>query len=140
MNPDKKPQNKPIKTTPIPHEQKSGMVLAEHYEGLIPHPRLMKEWEALVPGSAESIFKRFEEQSDHRLSSESKVIRAHNFKLYVSPVFAFIIAIGAIGGGVLIALNSAPYVGGFISFSGLATVIAPFLVSEYKQDKKKDGE
>lgn len=136
---EKQPE-KPIEAKPVSNPKNGQVVFTEHYEGLIPHPKLMKEWEELVPGSAKSIFTRFENQSDHRIDIEKRVVRAQNFKLYIGPIFAFIIALSAIGGGVWIAITGQPIAGSILSFTGLGTVIAPFLVNELKQEKqdKKD--
>ncbi len=107
----------------------------EEYEGLIPHPRLMEQWDKLIPGSAEKIFNRFEKQSDHRMSIESRVVKANNFKSYIGPIFAFLISILAIGGGIYIALNGNAGLGGILSFAGLGAVVAPFLVTTFKTPK-----
>jgi len=107
----------------------------EEYEGLIPHPRLMEQWDKLIPGSAEKIFNRFEKQSDHRMNIESRVVKANNFKSYISPIFAFFISILAIGGGIYIALNGNAGLGGTLSFVGLGAVVAPFLVTTFKTPK-----
>ncbi len=118
------------------------LVSAEYYEGIIPHPRLMREWEEVVPGSADSIFKRFEEQSKHRIKIEEKVVGANNFKLIIGPIFAFIIAMTTIGGGIWIALatptTAGAILGGFLTLSGLGTVVTPFLVTEFRK-KKEDN-
>jgi uncharacterized membrane protein len=108
---------------------------AEEYEGLIPHPKLMEQWDKLIPGSAEKIFNRFEKQSDHRMDIEKRVVKANNFKQYIGPIFAFIISILAIGGGIYIALHGSVGLGGILSFAGLGTVVAPFLVNTFKVPK-----
>ena len=136
MLPDKQPE-KAIEGKPLPDPNEGTVLSVEHYEGLIPHPKLMEEWEKLVPGSAKSIFMRFEQQSDHRIEIEKKVTKAHNFKLYVGPVFAFVIAMSALGGGIWIALTVSPLGGGLLSFSGLAAVITPFLVNEVRKSQGK---
>ncbi len=138
MLPEKQP-DKAIGQRFLNPEEEGTIFSLEHYEGLIPHPRMMKEWEEIVPGSAKSIFTRFENQSDHRIESEKKVIRANNFKQYVGPVFAFIIAMSAIGGGIWIAVKVQPLVGGLLSLSGLAAVITPFLVNEIRGKERSDG-
>ena len=135
MPPEKLPSTA---VNPKPMGNGKALVQAEYYEGTIPHPKLMKEWEDLVPGSAKSIFLRFENQSDHRIASEKSVIRAHNFKLYMGPIFAFIIAMTAIIGGVWIAIVAQPYVGGFVSLSGIGAIIAPFLLNEWRSRKSQE--
>lgn len=133
----------PEKTTPPNSKREPGkavLIHQEQYSGLFPHPRLMREWDQVVPGSAVRIFDRFEKQSDHRMNIETKVIRANNFKQYTGPIFAFLIAMTAIIGGIYTALQNHPYLGGTLTFAGLAAVIAPFLISVYKSTpEKKEG-
>ena len=131
-----KSHKSPVESKPMERPENGTIVSMEHYEGAIPHPKLMKEWEELVPGSAKSIFRHFEQQSEHRIESEKKVVRANNFKLYVGPIFAFIIAMTAVGGGIYISVTQQVVVGGLLSFSGLATIIAPFLVNELRQSRQ----
>ncbi len=135
MLPDKEPN-----TTPE-HSDKSGQNRAvvsysEQYSGVLPHPKHMREWEELVPGSAKMIFARFETQSSHRIDIESRVVRANNFKQYIGPIFAFLIAMSAIGGGVWIAVTVQPYIGTGLSLTGLAAVIGPFLINEYQKSQR----
>lgn len=130
MQPEKEKQGSLEKVESTPIEKTRHLVSVEHYEGLLPHPKLMREWDDLIPGSAKSIFTRFENQSDHRIEIEKSVVRAQNFKLYVGPIFALIISLVAIGAGLWIALVVQPYAGSFLSLAGLATLIAPFLVGE----------
>ena len=135
MFPDK--QAEKVEAKPVP-QQEDQIVEMEHYEGLLPHPKHMREWEELIPGSAKSIFTRFENQSDHRIEIEKSVVRAKNFKLYVGPIFALVISLSAIGAGLLIALKVQPYAGSFVSLSGLAALIAPFIVSERAKSKSDE--
>lgn len=135
--PEERPEVREAKPMPI----EAPMVSVEHYEGLLPHPRLMREWEEIVPGSAKSIFTRFENQSDHRLKIEERVVRARNFKLYVGPFLGLGVALAAIGAGTWIALSGAPIPGALLSASGLASLVAPFITNEIRRDgKKQKGE
>lgn len=109
----------------------------EEYSGDIPHPRLMKAWNEVVPGSAEKIVDRFVAQSEHRINIEKRVIRANNFKQYAGPVLGFIVAMTTILGGMYCALHDHPFLGGSLSFAGLATLVGAFLVNTYW--KPKDG-
>ncbi len=70
------------------------------------------------------------------LALASRVVRANNFKQYMGPIFAFIIAMTAIIGGVWIAVTVQPIVGTGLSLSGLAAVIGPFLINEYQKSQR----
>lgn len=42
----------------------------EHYQGPLPHPKILQEFDQLVPGSAATIMGNFRTESDHRRSME----------------------------------------------------------------------
>jgi hypothetical protein len=95
----------------------------------------MAQWEQVVPGSAERIFERFHAQSEHRMQIESRVVSANNFKQYVAPIFAFIVSMTAIVGGIVVALNGLEKLGGSLTFAGLATLVGPFLYATFKRSE-----
>ena len=66
------------------------------------------------------------------------MVRANNFKQYMGPIFAFVIAMTAIVGGVWIAVTAQPIVGTGLSLTGLAAVIGPFLLNEYQKSQKRE--
>lgn len=136
MNIQDPSNNKP----PLPKDGGTKVIaFNEEYSGLFPHPRLMKGWDEVVSGSAVRIFDRFEKQSDHRMKIEVRVVRANNFKQYTGPVFAFIIAMTALFGGIYTALQGHPFLGGSLSFAGLGTIVGAFLVTTFYTPQRKIG-
>ena len=107
----------------------------ENYSGSIPHPRLMADWENVIPGSADRILKKFEVQSEHRIDIESRVVRAQNFKQIGGLICGFIVVMFTIGGGIYTALNGHPLLGGSLSFAGLAMIVGAFLSTQFKKPK-----
>jgi uncharacterized membrane protein len=135
MLPAQEPKE-PVEAKPIKKPNGTLVSYTEEYSGLIPHPRLMREWNDIVPGSAEKIFNRFEKQSDHRMQMENHVVKANNFKQYTGPIFGFIIAMTTILGGIYTALKGLTFLGGGLSFSGLAVLVGAFLVNTYQKPKE----
>lgn len=128
----------PINAQPHnPQPNHQVVVTTEEYEGLIPHPRLMREWNDIVPGSAERIFTRFETQSDHRMAMESRVIRANNFKQIAGPIFGFVVAMTALLGGIYTALQGHPFLGGTLSFAGLALLVGAFITNTVEKSARR---
>ena len=109
--------------------------IEENYSGPIPHPRLMADWENVIPGSADRILKKFEAQSEHRIDIESRVVRAQNFKQIGGLICGFIVVIFTIGGGIYTALEGHPLLGGSLSFAGLAMIVGAFLSTQLKKSK-----
>ncbi len=74
------------------------------------------------------------------MDTERKVVRANNSKQYAGIIFAFVIAMTAIGGGIFTALKGHPFLGGGLSFTGLGMLVGAFLVNTfYNPNKTKEG-
>ena len=63
------------------------------WEGPLPPPAVLQQYEDVLPGSAKDIFQRSEKQSDHRMRMESAVILGDARRSDVGLVFAFILAL-----------------------------------------------
>jgi len=109
--------------------------VSEHFSGPLPHPNILERYNEIVPGAAERILQSFEKQTKHRQDIERGVIRTDNFKSILGLVFGFIIAMSAILGGVYTALKSHPFLGGTLSFAGLALIIGAFVSNRYFPSK-----
>jgi uncharacterized membrane protein len=96
---------------------------------------LLQRYDQVVPGAAERIIKKFESQSEHRQRLESIVVKTDSWKSILGVVFGFILAIGAIAGGIYTALQDHPFLGGSLSFAGLAMIVGAFLTTRYSSGK-----
>lgn len=54
----------------------------EHYTGPLPHPKLLKDYDELIPGSADRIIQNFEKEADHRRALERDESDAANRSLF----------------------------------------------------------
>jgi uncharacterized membrane protein len=79
-------QNKSI----ITHQQVS------YYQGPFPSPETLRQFEQLVPGSAEKLFNMFESQAMHRMSLEKSVISSDIRDGNLGLWFGFIVAMTAV--------------------------------------------
>ena len=107
----------------------------EEYSGPLPHPRLLQEWEKVVPGSAERIIAKFESQTEHRMRIEYLVVRTDSIKSLGGLAAGFLIAMTAIVGGIYTALQGQPFLGGTLSFAGLAMLVGAFVANRFWKDK-----
>lgn len=48
----------------------------QEFAGPVPHPRILEAYNRILPGSAEKIFKDFEEETYHRREIEKKIVDA----------------------------------------------------------------
>ena len=103
----------------------------EVYEGALPHPDILQQFNNVVPGAAERILKMAEDQSAHRQKNENRVIVSGVVNSFFGVFAAFIITMSAIGGGLYV-VYSVPTVagavsGGFISATGIGAVVSAFI-------------
>lgn len=114
------------------------MVTVEQFSGPLPHPSILEKYEQVVQGSADRIIKKFEQQTDHRQKLEKAVIYSDMQRANLGLIFAFIIAMTTIIGGIYAALQGQQLFGGSLSFTGLALLVGAFLTDKYAQSKSKE--
>lgn len=65
----------------------------EVFSGPLPHPNILAQYEAIVPGAAERIIVMAENQSRHRIAMEDRVIQSDIRNSKYGQIFGFIIAV-----------------------------------------------
>lgn len=129
------PENQPKNSTPE-NDTPNGKVLAratieEHFSGPLPHPVILQKYEEILPGSAERIFEKFESQTEHRHKMERWLVATESVKSILGVFFGFIIGMTAVAGGIYSALQSHPFLGGSLSFAGLALLVGAFVTNRF---------
>ncbi|MDP3779081.1 MAG: DUF2335 domain-containing protein [bacterium] len=112
-------------------------IIATHFAGPLPHPDIMERYEQIVPGSADRIIKKFESQTEHRQKLESRFVLAEMIRSIGGLVGGFIIAMTALVGGIYTVLKGHTFLGGSLSFAGLALLVGVFLGNKFL--KNRDG-
>ena len=113
-------------------------IRAERFEGPLPHPSILREYEAIHPGAAEAILAEFRTESEHQremairiLTAQIREARDARIEARFGQVCALIIAVVTVGTGGYVAVNSTgdhgPIVGGLVSGSGLAALVTAFI-------------
>lgn len=82
----------------------------EIYRGLLPHPRHLKEFEDICPGSADRIIRVFEKQADHRHLLESQHLKEGNRNARWGIIAQTTQGIAALAATAISALYTPPYV------------------------------
>lgn len=118
------------------HQEKKGLqVTAETaiFSGPIPHPRILEQYEKILPGSADRIIKMSENQSNHRQRLENFLVGNRLRNEMIGMLSGFVLAIVTIVGGIWCILIGK-------ALSGLAAVITPLigLVSVFIYTKISD--
>lgn len=65
----------------------------EHHSGPLPAPKTLREYNEIIPDGAERITTVFENQSNHRMSLETKVVGRQTFQSLLGQIFGFLIAL-----------------------------------------------
>jgi uncharacterized membrane protein len=110
----------------------------ELYAGPLPHPDTLKKFEEILPGPADRILKQAENQTQHRIEMESKVINADIRKSYIGLVFGFLIGILGIGGGIYLATLGFNIFGPVLSSGTLVSIIVAFIYGTKSRKEERE--
>lgn len=110
------------------------------FSGPLPPPEILAKYENLQTGLAERIIRMAEEQASHRQTLETKSLEAkiHHFKkrnakAKLGQIYAFIVAMAAILGGLTLAYFDKQIVAAIISGLGLGGIITAFIYGRTNQ-------
>ncbi len=84
----------------------------EHFSGPIPHPRIIREYEEVLPGSANRILQMAENQQSHRHKMESLVIGSDIVMERLGLIAALVISMAIVLGGIYL-IGSGKDIAGF---------------------------
>jgi uncharacterized membrane protein len=102
---------------------------AEIHTGPIPAAGEIGEYERILPGSADRIIKMAEKEQAHRHQLQ---LRGQSHRLgitFVGQLFAFLMGISGIAGGVYLVKSDKPITGFGVFFTSLATLMGVFFYS-----------
>ena len=109
----------------------------------LPPPAMLEQYDALIPGAAERILRRWEKQSDHRMEMEKVSITGESKRSYIGLFFAFILSVIIISSGTYIAVFIHPGTGAFIIATGVAGLAGVFVYGtnarRHERERKADA-
>jgi uncharacterized membrane protein len=132
-------ENRGDDTADVRKREHPTIVGLQHFSGPLPPPSILKQYDEVAPGSAERIIKKFERQTEHRIKIESIIAWTGSVKEIGGLVCGFTIAMTAIIGGIYTALQGHPFLGGSLSFAGLAALVGAFLVTTLMRQKGSEA-
>ena len=110
---------------------------ASSFEGPIPPPQILQQYNNVVPGSAERIIGMAEKQSDHRMGLENKVVTSNLVKSYLGMISGTSIAIYGLYICKEIAINGNPATAGIIAAIDLGSILWVALNNTKAQKKER---
>lgn len=120
----------------IENKQENKRIIAQQisYQSPLPPPEVLQKYNQIQPGLVEKIIELTETQANHRRALEDKQLEAQvqhwerrDREAKLGQIFAFIISVCAIGGGVYVALNGYQWAGTIISALGLGSIVTAFI-------------
>lgn len=99
----------------------------EQYEGPLPPPHLLRQFEDIVPGAAERIMANADLQTMHRIEMERIVIRGSNFRATFGIVAGLIVALSFLAGSVYLSINGAVVPGTILGTVDLTALVLAFI-------------
>lgn len=132
------PQHLPPSTDQGLPQQQIKMTQTVAYSGPLPAPVDFQEYDRTLPGAADRILKLTEDQTRHRIDCETRVLESNGINSMVGMVFAFILAMTVVVGGLgLIYLGKSVY-GLSTILASLGTLSAVFVVGKHYQKKERE--
>lgn len=102
------------------------------YSGPIPPPDLLRQFDEVYPGAAKQILGDFVEESAHRRSMERKIVGTESFKEVFGAIFAGLIGMTGVGGGVWLTHEGRSTGGLSAIFATLASLVGVYLYQTRK--------
>jgi uncharacterized membrane protein len=107
------------------------------FSGPLPHPSLLARYNDVIPGGADRIMAMAERQSAHREKLEAEVVLANPANQARGSVFAFIICLVTILGGMFLIYGGRDAVGLAAVIASLAGLASVFFVSRREQRRER---
>jgi uncharacterized membrane protein len=139
--PSQQPLNATQSARPKPGEltEETLAIIAQRFSGPLPPPEALERYGRIIPNGAERIMVMAEEQSKHRRELEKKVMNTDSRNSFCGMVFAFILGMTAIIGGVAVIFKGYTSSGFFVSFSGLGTLVGAFIFGTRERRKEREA-
>ncbi len=114
-------------------------VMRQEYSGPLPPPSILEAFERIYPGSAKLIIDNVMEQSLHRRSLESIVVKSGSRDSLLGILCAFIMGMTLIIGSVICILNNKEAVGLSLGGLGLSGLVGAFIYGTNQNRKEREA-
>lgn len=116
--------------------QNDGTLVASMRASILPPPDEIERYEAICHGTLKTLLSTYEKQTDHRIEMESAVVNNDIRNSRYGQVFAFIIAMTAIVGGIVMICLDKNTQGLVSIIAALVALLGVFLGSRIVGAKK----
>lgn len=105
--------------------------------GPLPAPRLLAEYDTVLPGLAERIVNRWEMQSDHRMALEKTVIDGDNVRANWGLVSATLISLSVLGVSAVLAMHDHETVAAVLAGIDVAALAGVFVYGTSSRKRER---
>lgn len=109
--------------------------LEETWQGPLPSPRTLTEFQTLVPDAPERIFKQWEDESFHRRGYENRSLDGIVRNDRIGIVSAAVFSLSALALSAFALWLNQPWVAGILGSGTIGTVVTAFLYN-----RRQDGQ
>jgi len=108
-----------------------------HYQGPVPPPSLLREYDAVVPGSAERLLAMAESQSAHRQDLERTVIHGDSRRAWAGLWVGALMGAGIIFAGTYVAIARSPSAGASIVIGTVVSLVGVFVTGSLQRSRER---
>ena len=138
-------------STPDASGQPSGVLLQASWDGPLPPPSILQQYDSVLPGAANRILEMAEnwqrhqeqyetteqEQEGYALATTRMVVMGNSKRSYLGMIFGFIIAITGLVGGIILSATGNWTPGLTISLSSLAILTGVFVYGTQSRNAER---
>ncbi len=98
---------------------------------------MIKEYEAIVPGSGQAIFDMFQKQVEHRMSQEKFAVRQENLRSWGGLICGFLVACLGLVGSVVLGIHGDSVTASVIGGGTLVSLVGVFVLGKNATVKER---
>ena len=106
---------------------------AQSFEGPIPPPSVLEQYDKISPGAAERIIRMAESEVEHRHHLTRRHLESEITEARLGQILAFLIGVFTIGCGTYAATHGAELAGGFIGTGGVIGLVTTFILGRKRK-------
>ena len=126
----------PQQTAAVPSRTNISLIEAV-WEGPLPPPEALRQYEEIIPGSANRILKSVEKQQEHGRNIERATIVWGSIRAFIGLIAGLIISILGIGGGIYLIATGHDWAGLSLAGMNLTGLVGVFVYgSKMRRDER----
>jgi len=109
------------------------------FQGPIPPPQLLAQYNDVIPDAAERILRMAENQSEHRMGLEKAVIHSDIKRSFWGLAAGFTVAMSGMASSFALILNNHSLEGSILGGGVLVTLVSTFVTGTYSKRKEREN-